>query len=163
MHIAETRDQAIEDCTYGLEDFANYFGGGAGFVPLANKVDGEPDTEREFVEAYAEAGGVVIGTPDDAIEYIEGLSSSPAASARSSCSATTGPTRARRIELVPAVRREVIPHFQGQLQRAARRRTTGPPPKRGELFGRAGQAIMNAITDPRRGEGATADGRGGEA
>ncbi len=41
MHLAETTDQAIEDCTYGLEDFANYFGGGAGFVPLANTVDGE--------------------------------------------------------------------------------------------------------------------------
>ena len=56
MHLAETRDQAIEDCTYGLEDFANYFGGGAGFVPLANAVDDEPKTKREFVEEYAGVG-----------------------------------------------------------------------------------------------------------
>ena len=32
MHLAETKAQAIDDCTYGLEQFANYFGGGAGFV-----------------------------------------------------------------------------------------------------------------------------------
>src|SRR3546814_20361664 len=41
MHLAETREQAIEDCTYGLQQFADYFGGGAGFVPLANKVRSE--------------------------------------------------------------------------------------------------------------------------
>ena len=39
VHLADTRDQAIDDCTYGLQDFANYFGA-AGFVPLANAVDG---------------------------------------------------------------------------------------------------------------------------
>ena len=26
MHIADSREQAIDDCTYGLQDFANYFG-----------------------------------------------------------------------------------------------------------------------------------------
>ena len=30
MHLADTREQAIDDCTYGLQDFANYFGA-AGF------------------------------------------------------------------------------------------------------------------------------------
>ena len=39
MHIADSREQAIDDCTYGLQDFANYFGA-AGFVPLSNTVDG---------------------------------------------------------------------------------------------------------------------------
>jgi limonene 1,2-monooxygenase len=37
MHIADTKDQAIDDCIYGLQDFANYFGA-AGFVPLSNSV-----------------------------------------------------------------------------------------------------------------------------
>src|SRR5437764_7884453 len=65
VHIAETRDQAIEDCTHGLKQFADYFGGGAGFLPLANQVDGPPKTPRDFVEQYAAGGGVCIGTPDD--------------------------------------------------------------------------------------------------
>ena len=73
MHIAETQDQAIEDCTFGLEDFANYFGGGAGFVPARQQRRRRPKTPREYVEAYAASGNVVIGTPDDAIDYIDGL------------------------------------------------------------------------------------------
>ncbi|EUA31219.1 limonene 1,2-monooxygenase domain protein, partial [Mycobacterium xenopi 3993] len=51
MHLADSRDQAIEDCTYGLQDFAKYFGA-AGFVPLANLVEGA-QSPREFVEDYA--------------------------------------------------------------------------------------------------------------
>ena len=51
MHLADTRDQAIDDCTYGLQDFADYFGA-AGFVPLSNSVEGT-QSPREFVEDYA--------------------------------------------------------------------------------------------------------------
>ena len=43
VHLADTREQAIDDCTYGLQDFANYFGA-AGFVPLNNEVEGDADT-----------------------------------------------------------------------------------------------------------------------
>ena len=39
VHLADTREQAIDDCTYGLQDFADYFGA-AGFVPLNNEVEG---------------------------------------------------------------------------------------------------------------------------
>ena len=45
VHLADTRDQAIDDCTYGLQDFANYFGA-AGFVPLSNSVEGTPVAAR---------------------------------------------------------------------------------------------------------------------
>jgi hypothetical protein len=41
--------------------------------------------------------------------------------------------------------RHVVPHFEGQLA-APRTSHDWAPAKRGELFGRAGQAIMNAIT-----------------
>jgi len=44
VHLAETRDKAVDECTYGLQAFADYFGGGAGFVPLANQVDGDSQT-----------------------------------------------------------------------------------------------------------------------
>ncbi|EUA32615.1 limonene 1,2-monooxygenase domain protein, partial [Mycobacterium xenopi 3993] len=71
MHLADSRDQAIEDCTYGLQDFAKYFGA-AGFVPLANLVEGA-QSPREFVEDYAAKGNCCIGTPDDAITYIQDL------------------------------------------------------------------------------------------
>ena len=56
--------------------------------------------------------------------------------------------------------REVIPHFKGQLA-APRTSHDWATAKRGELFGRAGQAIINAITRPRRGEGSRRPRRSG--
>ena len=159
MHLAETSEQAIEDCTYGLKDFANYFGGGAGFVPLAN------DGRRRAAARRASSsrptpsrGSVVIGTPDDAIEYIEGLLeqsggfgtflmlghdwADPEAHAR---------TRYRLFA------REVIPHFQGQLAAPTRVARLGD--------GQAGRALRPGRPGdaerhhhPRRGEGGRANG-----
>ena len=144
MHIAETKDQAIDDCTHGLEDFANYFGGGAGFVPLAQDVDGKPKTAREFVEAYAESPSCVIGTPAEAVEYIEGLIEQSGGFGTFLLLGHDWASPDRTIESFRLFAREVIPHFTGQL---------APPKashdwaveKRNELFGRAGQAMLNAI------------------
>lgn len=144
IHIAETRDQAIEDCTHGLQDFANYFGGGAGFVPLANEVDGPPKTGRDFVEAYAAGGGVVIGTPDDAIEYIEKLLEQSGGFGTFLMLGHDWADPAATMNCYRLMAREVIPHFKGRLSapRASHDWATG---KRNEIFGRAGQAIVNAI------------------
>ncbi len=72
VHLADTREQAIDDCTYGLQDFADYFGA-AGFVPLSNTVEEAPGPRGEFVADYAAQGSCCIGTPDDAIAYITDL------------------------------------------------------------------------------------------
>jgi limonene 1,2-monooxygenase len=145
MHIAETRQQAIEECTFGLEDFTNYFGGGAGFVPLADKVEGEPDTPQAFVERYAATDNVVIGTPDDAIEYIQGLVDESGGFGTFLMLGHDWANPAATIRSYELFAREVIPHFRGQLAstRASHDWATN---KRNELFGRAGEAIMNAIT-----------------
>jgi limonene 1,2-monooxygenase len=145
VHLAETKDQAIEDCTYGLEEFAGYFGGGAGFVPLAQNVDGKPKTKRAFVEAYAEAGAVCIGTPDDAVEYIQRLLDQSGGFGTFLFLGHDWANPEATLKSYRLLAREVIPHFKGQLgsPRASHDWATA---KRGELFGRAGQAIMNAIT-----------------
>ena len=144
MHLAETKDQAIEDCTHGLEEFANYFGGGAGFVPLANTVDGKPKSRREFVEAYAESGSVVIGTPDDAIQYIEGLLEQSGGFGTFLLLGHDWADAEATMKSYRLFAREVIPHFKHRLAspRTSHEWATG---KREEIFGRAGQAIMNAI------------------
>ncbi len=144
MHIAETREQAIDECTYGLRDFANYFGGGAGFVPLANTVDDAPKTEHDFVRAYADGGGVVIGTPDDAIEYIEGLLAQSGGFGTFLMLGHDWASPEATLRSYRLIAREVIPHFKGQLA-APRASHDWETAKRNELFGRAGQAIMNAI------------------
>jgi limonene 1,2-monooxygenase len=162
MHLAETRDQAIEDCTFGLEDFANYFGGGAGFVPLATQVDGETRTPRQYVEAYAESGQVVIGTPDDAIAYIEGLIEQSGGFGTFLLLGHDWATPERTLNSYRLFAREVMPHFRGQLA-APRTSHDWATAKRNELFGRAGQAMLNAITahvDEKKAEG-EADGSSG--
>ena len=145
LHIAETREEAVKDCTFGLRDFSDYFGGGAGFVPLANKVEGEPDTEEGFVERYNQAGGVVIGTPDDAIEYIEGLIEQSGGFGTFLMLGHDWASPERTINSYRLFAEKVMPHFQGQLAspRASHEWATE---NRGKLFGRAIQAMGNAIT-----------------
>lgn len=145
VHLAETRDKAIEECTYGLQAFADYFGGGAGFVPLANQVDGDSQTPRDFVEAYAASGNVVIGTPADAIAYIEGLLEQSGGFGTFLMLGHDWADRAATMDSYRLFAREVIPHFQGQLG-APRDSHEWATAKRTELFGAAGHAILNAIT-----------------
>ncbi len=143
MHIAETREQAIDDCLFGLRDFADYFGGGAGFVPLAENVDAQT-SDRDFVEAYANSPSTVIGTPDDAIEYIEGLTEQSGGFGTFLMLGHDWASPGRTQNCYRLFAEKVIPHFQGQLG-APRASHDWATAKRGELFGRAGQAMMNAI------------------
>jgi limonene 1,2-monooxygenase len=143
MHIAETREQAIDDCTFGLQEFAGYFGGGAGFVPLAENV-AETTDRRAFVEAYAAAPTTVIGTPDDAIEYIEGLIEQSGGFGTFLMLGHDWASPERTRQSYRLFAEKVMPHFQGQLG-APRTSHDWATQKRGEIFGRAGQAMMNAI------------------
>ncbi len=146
LHIADTREQAVQDCTYGLKEFSDYFGGGAGFVPLANKVEGEPDTREAFVERYRQAGGVVIGTPDDAIEYIEGLLEQSGGFGTFLMLGHDWASPERTLDSYRLFAQKVIPHFKGQLA-SPRFSHDWATENRGKLFGRAIQAIGNAITE----------------
>ncbi|MEL0018366.1 MAG: hypothetical protein VW709_00700, partial [Rickettsiales bacterium] len=66
MHIAETREEARRNVEFGLENFATYF----------KDISTFPIVPHEIENAYeylVENRMAVIGTPDDAIEYIETL------------------------------------------------------------------------------------------
>jgi limonene 1,2-monooxygenase len=144
MHIAETRDQAIEECTFGLKDFSNYFGT-AGFVPLGYQVDDDGSDPRKFVDSYASGGNIVIGTPDDAIAYIEGLIEHSGGFGGFLLLGHDWADREATLRSYRLFAREVIPHFKGRLG-APRDSHDWAAAKRDELFGRAGQAIVQAIT-----------------
>jgi limonene 1,2-monooxygenase len=66
MHIAETREKARENVMFGLEAFARYFKEVATFPIVPPEID-------DAYEYLLENKMAVIGTPDDAIAYIETL------------------------------------------------------------------------------------------
>ena len=143
VHLADTRDQAIEDCTYGLQDFANYFGA-AGFLPLSNAVEGA-QSKREFVEEYAGKGNCCIGTPSDAVTYIHGLLDASGGFGTLLLLGHDWASPAATYHSYELFAREVMPHFKGQLiaPRASHDWAKGI---RDTLLGRAGEAIVNAIS-----------------
>ena len=65
-HIADTREQALENVKFGIEQFARYFREIATF-PIV------PDNILNAAEYLVDNNMACIGTPDDAIEYIEKL------------------------------------------------------------------------------------------
>ena len=66
MHIAETREQARENVKHGLDKFCDYFRDVATFPIVPNEI-----TDR--YQFMVDSGSACIGTPDDAIAFIERL------------------------------------------------------------------------------------------
>lgn len=66
MHVAETREKARENVRFGLDTFAKYFREIATFPIVPAEID-------DAYEYLTESKMALIGTPDDAIEYIETL------------------------------------------------------------------------------------------
>ncbi|MFN8044333.1 MAG: LLM class flavin-dependent oxidoreductase, partial [Mycobacterium sp.] len=117
MHLADTREQAIDDCTYGLQDFADYFGA-AGFVPLSNSVDEAARSPRQFVADYAAQGGCCIGTPDDAIAYITDLLDRSGGFGTFLMLGHDWADPQATYHSYELFARKVMPHFKGQLRAA---------------------------------------------
>jgi len=67
VHIAESREQALDNVRYGLEAWVNYFQEAAA-LPIAPN---EPGVDQ--AQALIDSGMAVIGTADDAIQQIQRL------------------------------------------------------------------------------------------
>ena len=65
-HIAETREQAIRNVAFGLDDWARYFREVATFPVVPPDID-------DAVNYLIDNNMACIGTPDDAVRYIEKL------------------------------------------------------------------------------------------
>jgi limonene 1,2-monooxygenase len=144
VHVADTREQAIADCTYGLQDFAKYFGA-AGFVPLSSDV-AAAESPHDYVERYAATGNCCIGTPGDAIAYISDLLDRSGGFGTFLMLGHDWASPQATYHCYDLVAREVIPHFKGQLK-APRASHDWAKDMRDQLFGRAGEAIVKAISE----------------
>ncbi|MBV8778564.1 MAG: LLM class flavin-dependent oxidoreductase [Alphaproteobacteria bacterium] len=66
FHVAETREQARKNVEFGVKQFAQYFRDVATFPIIPGDV-GDP------IEWLIETGTACIGTPDDAVAYVDRL------------------------------------------------------------------------------------------
>jgi len=139
MHLADTKEQAIEDVGFGLAEWVDYFQRVAA-LPLA------PDTANHetLVDALNAAGFAVIGTVDDAIKQVARLRTQSKGFGTFLVMghewADTEATR-HSYELLA---RYVIPEFQGTSRTLTASRDWAAE-NRPEFIGAAGGAVMSAI------------------
>jgi len=139
MHLAPTREQAIEEVAFGLADWVDYFERVAA-LPLA------PDTTdtASLVQALNDSGLAVIGTVDDAIVQLRRLNAQSGGFGTylfmSHEWADTAATK-RSYELIA---RYVMPAFQRTAESLTASRDWAAE-HRPEFIGAAGDAIVAAF------------------
>jgi len=141
MHLADTREQAYADVEFGLEEYFEYFRKVAA-LPVV------PDGPASDLADQINSGGAgVVGTPDDAIEFIEGLIK------QSNGGFGTLLFQAHEWADVAATNhsyqlfaRYVLPHFNGSAQRPTESKEWVAS-NRKEMIGAAMGAIGAAIQD----------------
>ncbi len=141
MHLAPTRDQALEDLRFGAPDFAKYFGGGGGFVPLGPGQGAR--TPDEVIEAYRDNPMAVIGTPDQAIEFIENLIDASGGFGTFLMLGHDWADREATLRSYELFARKVIPHFK-RSSRAQVESHDWATANREQLFGGFTKAFENA-------------------
>jgi limonene 1,2-monooxygenase len=112
MHLAPTREQAADEVKFGLADWDYYFNSIAalGLAPSADIED--------RVKALNESGTGVIGTPADAIAQIERLQKQSGGFGTYLMLAHEWADTAATHRSFELFARYVMPHFQGQIERA---------------------------------------------
>jgi limonene 1,2-monooxygenase len=106
-HVAETRQQALDDCR---ELFPRFSGAGL----LGAMPDGTNDDR--LPELAVERDGAIIGTPQDAIEGIERIIEESGGIGGFLCAMFGVVKRDAMLRSYELMSRYVLPHFQGQYQ-----------------------------------------------
>jgi limonene 1,2-monooxygenase len=121
MHIAETKDQALRDVEYGIEDWFDYLQKTA----AAPQFHPEGDTLQERIEWVHESGVGAIGTVEDAIDQIDRLNKqSNGGFGAYLCMAHDWANPQATLRSYELLSQYVFPQFQGhaaRLQEAERR------------------------------------------
>lgn len=142
MHIAETEEQARAEVAFGLPQWMDYFQRVAA-LPLAP--DGT-ETVDQMIEAMNGSGMAVIGTPEQAIAQIQRLIDQSGGFGTFLFMAHEWANRENTLKSYELFAREVMPHFQGQLERASGSRDWAAN-NRPEFIGAATTAVMKAFSD----------------
>jgi limonene 1,2-monooxygenase len=112
-HVAETREQAMNDVNYGLAHWVDYF----------DKISVTPFVPYERLADAAtyllETGSAVIGTPDDCIRQIEILEKASGGFGCYLLADNQWASFERKLKSYELIARHVMPRFQGMNDRRA--------------------------------------------
>ncbi|MEY2399699.1 MAG: limonene 1,2-monooxygenase [Actinomycetota bacterium] len=142
MHIAETEEQARADVAFGLPQWMDYFQRVAA-LPLAPEDANTPD---KMVDAMNNSGMSVIGTPEQAIAQVQRLIDQSGGFGTFLFMAHEWADREATLRSYELFAREVMPHFQGHLERPVVSRDWAAT-NRPQFIGAATTAVIKAITD----------------
>lgn len=109
MHIAETREQAQENVKHGLIRYCDYFRDTATFPAM-------PNDSADACEYMINSGAACIGTPDDAIGFIERLLEETGGFGVRLEMATNWADRTQTKRHYELMARYVHPHFQSSRE-----------------------------------------------
>ena len=139
MHIADTKEQAIADVAFGLEEWVDYFQRVAA-LPIA------PDTTNfdSLVDALIASGFAVIGTVDDAVAQIERLRVQSGGFGTFLLMGHEWADTAATRHSYELFARYVAPQFQDSSRTLTASRDWAAE-NRPEFIGAAGNAVMSAI------------------
>jgi limonene 1,2-monooxygenase len=139
MHIADTKEQAIEDVGFGLAEWVDYFQRVAA-LPLA------PDTTNHetLVDALNASGFAVIGTVEDAVKQVERLRVQSNGFGTFLLMGHEWADTAATRHSYELIARYVAPQFQGSSDTLTASRDWAAD-NRPEFIGAAGAAVMSAI------------------
>lgn len=138
FYLAEDRDQAFEECRQGARTFnQEYF----------EQTLGRPVAEQsEDIALQVEAGGAVVGTPDDAIEAIERLQDLSGGFGGLLGLAHEWAPRDKIHKSFELFARYVMPKFQGQLD-AIEDSQQWVADNKNSIFGTMPKAMERAFND----------------
>jgi limonene 1,2-monooxygenase len=139
VHIADTKEQAIEDVGFGLAEWVDYFQRVAA-LPLA------PDTtnHESLDDALNASGFAVIGTVEDAVTQVERLRKQSKGFGTFLLMGHEWADTAATRHSYELIARYVAPEFQGSSQTLTASRDWAAD-NRPEFIGAAGAAVMSAI------------------
>ena len=138
MHLAETREEAIRDIETGCREFYTQYYGGTLGSPV-----GGPDFS---FKGMVDSGGVVVGTPEDAIAAVERIFEITGGMGTLLFNAHEWTTWEKTLKSYELWARYVAPRFQGQLA-APQGNQQWVAEHRASIFAPAQAAIGKAFID----------------
>jgi limonene 1,2-monooxygenase len=139
MHLADTKEQAIEDVRFGLAQWVDYFRRVAA-LPLAP----ESTDNEDLVDALNGTGFAVIGTPDDAVTQIQRLADQSGGFGKYLLMAHEWADREPTLRSYELFARDVMPAFQNSAANLTASRDWAAE-NRPTFIGEAGAAVVSAM------------------